>query len=191
MIQTQLPDEEERLVYKECKKYFGDLCMVMVPRDVARPVTCTCELFSKCAECPHTLAVLELLKRNSPPLLGSPLPLGVGGRAGRAPKRKQPTSAHETQEQVNAQADARIAERTRTEQPLSAAFFREIVAKKAGTLLFKDIPLKVPLPLGAQTLAQTYQGWARSMKRLKKTKEIAVTKGDPNNLSTWKVDVLA
>ena len=38
-----------------------------------------------------------------------PLPLGVGGRAGKAPKRKQPTSAYETQEQVNAQADARIA----------------------------------------------------------------------------------
>ena len=76
VIQTTPPDQEERLFYKECKKYFGDLCMVMVPRDVARPVTCTCELFSKCAECPHTLAVLELLKRNSPPLLGSPLPLG-------------------------------------------------------------------------------------------------------------------
>ena len=47
------------------------------------------------------------------------------------------------------------------------------------------------LPLGAQTLAQTYQGWARSMKRLKKTKKIAVTKGDPVNLTTWKVDVVA
>ena len=47
------------------------------------------------------------------------------------------------------------------------------------------------LPLGAQTLAQVYQDWMRSLKRLKKKKEIAVTKGDPNNLSTWKVDVLA
>ena len=71
------------------------------------------------------------------------------------------------------------------------SFFREIVAKKAGTILFKDCLLKAHVPLGAQTLAQVYQGWARSMKRLKKTKEIAVTKDDPNVMSTWKVDVLA
>ena len=28
VIQTQPPDQEERLVHKECKKYFGDLCML-------------------------------------------------------------------------------------------------------------------------------------------------------------------
>ena len=38
------------------------------------------------------------------------------------------------------------------------SFFREIVAKKAGTILFKDALLKAPVPLGAQTLAQIYQG---------------------------------
>ena len=47
VIQTQLPDEEERLLYKECKKYFGELCMVILPRDVEKPVQCTCELFAK------------------------------------------------------------------------------------------------------------------------------------------------
>ena len=35
------------------------------------------------------------------------------------------------------------------------------------------------LPLGAQTLAQVYQGWARSMKSLRKKKKIALTKGNP------------
>ena len=50
VIQTQLPDEEERLVYKECKKYFGEVCMVMLARDVEQHVKCTWELFSKRAE---------------------------------------------------------------------------------------------------------------------------------------------
>ena len=47
------------------------------------------------------------------------------------------------------------------------------------------------LPLGAQTLAQVYQGWARSMKSLRKKKKIAVTKDGPAVMSTWKVDLLA
>ena len=46
------------------------------------------------------------------------------------------------------------------------------------------------MPLGAQTLSQVYQGWARSMMRLKKKKKIAVTKDNPDVMSTWKVDVL-
>ena len=72
------------------------------------------------------------------------------------------------------------------------SYFREIVAKKAGTILFKDILLKVPVPLGAQTLAQTYQGWARSMKSLRKKKKIALTKGrPPEAMANGKVDVLA
>ena len=95
------------------------------------------------------LAVLELKKRNSPPLLSSPL------------------------------NDAQL-----------MSFFREIVAKKAGAILSKDILLKAPVPLGAQTLAQVYQGWARSMKRLKKKKKIAVTKDNPDVMPIWKVDVL-
>ena len=37
------------------------------------------------------------------------------------------------------------------------------------------------LPLGAQTLAQVYQGWARSMKSLRKKKKIALTKGNPES----------
>ncbi len=120
--------QEERLLYSECKKYFGDLCLVLVPRDPDVSARCTCELFSKCAECPHVLALLELKQRTS--LLATPLPLGVGGRAGTAPKRKQPTSALETQEQVNAKADARIVKGTPPsrggaeaagEQPLSVA----------------------------------------------------------------------
>ena len=59
------------------------------------------------------------------------------------------------------------------------SFFREIVAKKAGTILFKDAFLKAPVPLGAQTFAQVYQGWARSMKSLRKKKKIALTKRQP------------
>ena len=48
------------------------------------------------------------------------------------------------------------------------------------------------LPLGAQTLAQVYQGWARSMKALKEKKKIALTEGQPPEaMATWKVDVLA
>ena len=35
------------------------------------------------------------------------------------------------------------------------------------------------LPLGAQTLAQVYQGWARFMKSLRKKKKIALTKRQP------------
>ena len=80
-------EEEERLSYTECKKYFGDLCLVLVPRDPTASVRCTCELFSKCAECPHALALLELKQRTS--LLPKPLPLGVGGRKGKAPKRNR------------------------------------------------------------------------------------------------------
>ena len=37
------------------------------------------------------------------------------------------------------------------------------------------------LPLGAQTLAQVYQAWARSMKSLRKKKKIALTKGNPES----------
>ena len=111
--------QEDRLLYRECKKYFGDLCLVFLPRDPDAFVRCTCELFCKCAECPHVLALLELKQKTS--LLDRPLPLGVGGRAGKAPPRKQPTSALETQEQVNAKADARIAQTSKREQPLSAA----------------------------------------------------------------------
>ena len=43
------------------------------------------------------------------------------------------------------------------------SFFREIVAKKPGTILFQDCLLEAPIPLGAQTLAQVNQGWQRSM----------------------------
>ena len=72
------------------------------------------------------------------------------------------------------------------------SFFREIVAKKAGTILFKDVCNKAPVPLGAQTVEAIYKGWARSLKALKKKKKIALTKGQPPEaMPIWKVDVLA
>ena len=66
-----------------------------------------------------------------------------------------------------------------------------MVAKKAGTILFKDSLLKAPVPLGAQTIAQVWQGWFKSMKRMQKKKKITLTKGNPEVLSTWTVDLLA
>ena len=37
--------QDDRLIYRECKKYFGDLCLVMLPRDPDASAKCTCELF--------------------------------------------------------------------------------------------------------------------------------------------------
>ena len=54
----------------------------------------------------------------------------------------------------------------------------------------KDVLKKVPLPLGAQTIEQAYKSWAASMKSLKETKKIQLTKGDRSDISTWRVDVL-
>ena len=71
------------------------------------------------------------------------------------------------------------------------AFFRQIVAKKPGPFLFRDVSLNAPVPLGAQTVAAIWKGWARSFKLLKKNKQIAVNKGkDPQAMPDWKVDVL-
>ena len=46
------------------------------------------------------------------------------------------------------------------------------------------------LPLGAQTLAQAYQAWARPMKSLRKKKKIALTKGNPEGHEQQEREIL-
>ena len=72
--------DDDRLLFRECKKCLGDLCLVILPRHPGASAKCTCELFCKCAECPHVVALLELKQQTS--LLDRPLQLGVSGRAG-------------------------------------------------------------------------------------------------------------
>ena len=70
------------------------------------------------------------------------------------------------------------------------SFLREAARKKAGTIVFKDVQFTAPVPLGAQNLAEVYKGWFKSLKRMAKKKKITLTKVDPENMSTWKVDLL-
>ena len=73
-----------------------------------------------------------------------------------------------------AEAEAASADSYNERQLMS--LFREIVAKKPGAISFKHCPLEAPIPLGAQTIAQVYQEWQRSMSALKKQKKIDVKK---------------
>ena len=66
-----------------------------------------------------------------------------------------------------------------------------MVAKKAGTILSKDSLLKAPVPIGAQTITQVWQGWFKSMQRMEKKRKIKLTKVNPALMSTWTVDLLS
>ena len=69
------------------------------------------------------------------------------------------------------------------------SFFRKLAAKQKGTLVLKNVLMKTPLPLGAQTIEQAHKSWAESMKSLKEKKKIQITKADRSDISSWKVDV--
>ena len=51
------------------------------------------------------------------------------------------------------------------------AFFRKMAAQQKGTLVLKNLLMKTPLPLGAQTIEQANKSWAASMKSLKDKKK--------------------
>ena len=74
-------------------------------------------------------------------------------------------------------------------ETLLMSFFRRMVAKHKGTIVLKNVLMKTPLPLGAQTIEQAHKSWAESMKSLKEKKKIQITKADRSDISSWKVDV--
>ena len=52
--------------------------------------------------------------------------------------------------------------------------------------MLKDVLMKAPLPVGAQTIEQAYKSWAQSLKSMK---NIQITKANRSDINSWKVDL--